>query len=79
MAWVKAEKLSVDARASKVGTQLIKAEVSVQTIVKAAEKKEAALHVMGSNKWKEIQKLTLGSKAKEVLKLAKLPVRIVKQ
>ncbi|MCG2609402.1 universal stress protein [Acinetobacter sp. SM34] len=78
-ALVEAEKLSADSGASEVKTQLIKAEVSAQTIVKAAEEAGAALIVMGSHRRKGIQKLTLGSVAEEVLKLAKLPVLIVKQ
>lgn len=78
-ALVEAEKLSLDSGASEVETQLIKAEVSAQTIVKAAEEAGAALIVMGSHGRKGIQKLTLGSVAEEVLKLAKLPVLIVKQ
>ncbi len=77
-ALVEAEKLAVESGANKVETQLIKAEVSAQTIVKAAEEAGAALIVMGSHGRKGIQKLALGSVAEEVLKLAKLPMLIVK-
>lgn len=78
-ALAEAQKLSVDSGARDVETQLIKAEVSAQTIIKAAEDAGAALIVMGSHGRKGIQKLALGSVAEEVLKLAKLPVLIVKQ
>ena len=71
MALVEAEKLSVDTRAREIETQLIKAEVSVQTIIKAAEEAGAALIVMGSHGRKDGLKLTLGRVAEKVLNLAK--------
>lgn len=78
-ALAEAQKLAINAGACEVATQLIKAEVLPTAIVNAAQQLQADLIVMGSHGRQGIHKITLGSVAEEVLKLAKLPVLIVKQ
>ncbi|TCH64660.1 universal stress protein [Acinetobacter sp. ANC 4862] len=60
-------------------TQIVKGNVSEESIIETAEKLKIDLIVMGSHGRKGFQKFLLGSFAQDVLKGTKLPVLIVKE
>ena len=60
-------------------TQVVKGNVSEESIIETAEKLKIDLIVMGSHGRKGFQKFLMGSFAQNVLKGTKLPVLIVKE
>lgn len=62
-----------------VETQIVKGEVSAESIIDTAEELKIDLIVMGSHGRKGIQKFFLGSFAQDVLGNTELPVLIVKK
>ncbi|NNG82065.1 universal stress protein [Acinetobacter sp. ANC 5378] len=60
-------------------TQIVKGNVSEESIIETTEKLKIDLIVMGSHGRKGFQKFLLGSFAQDVLKGTKLPVLIVKE